>query len=350
MFKYMAIPLLAILLLLSGCGGGSSDTESEQPDSTGSNSDNTSNENEVDTSPETDSEPDAEAGDEDAEPDDAGSEPEGTGSEPEGTDSEAEGDQNSGNTGPDGSGEADNSPSGVGEPDFAGLLLVNDNISFPTGSRFATFTGGFYRVSDLVQQFPDALDFFDNVGELPANDECSITGVINFPQTISAGEVITVTGSAGTIASLTRVQNSPGIVDYSASVDATAIQGVTNLQFDIPGDEFPSFGNIQVPDSIPLTGITPALDATVTANTIFRWSPGTPGVTHMSIGMTFGEGISNPVFVGCFIVDDGEFSLPSNLRDIIGSAVATGWTLDRRHFVNVQNQSAIIQVQRYVQP
>ena len=346
MFKYTAIPLLAILLLLSGCGGGNSDTESEQPDSTGSNPDNTSNENEVDTSPDTDAEPD----DADAEPDDTDAEPEGTDAEPEGTDSEAEGDQNSDNTGPDGSGEADNSPSGVGEPEFAGLLLVNDNISFPTGSMFATFTGGFYRVSDLVQQFPDALDFFDNVGDLPANDECNITGVINFPQTISAGEVITVTGSAGTIASLTRVPNSPGIVDYSASVDSTTIQGVTNLQFDIPGDEFPSFSNIQVPDSIPLTGITPALDATVTANTIFRWSPGTPGVTHMSIGMTFGEGISNPFFVGCFIIDDGEFSLPSNLRDIIGNAVATGWTLDRRHFVNVQNQSAIIQVQRYVQP
>ena len=62
--------------------------------------------------------------------------------------------------------------------------------------------------------------------------------------------------------------------------------------------------------------------------------------------MRFGDTVS----VGCFAIDDGEFSIPAELRSAIADATASGWTLDRRHIVNYQQQNAIVQVQRYTQP
>jgi len=228
--------------------------------------------------------------------------------------------------------------------EFAGLLQVSDSMP----QRTTQFVGGFYRLSELEERFPGTLDFLQNVDELANTDSCNVTAISGFPPTISAGEVIPVTGNTGTVASLTRVQNTSNFVDYSDIIGP--LDPVANLRFDIPGDEFPAFTNIQVPNSIPLLGISPSLNSTVTANTVFRWAPGMTGVTHMSIGITFGAGSTNSVHVGCFIVDDGEFSIPQNLRNEIGDAVATRWNLDRRHFITIQNQSAIIQVQRYFLP
>lgn len=314
-------PVLAVgfctFLTLSGCGGSSNDEPADMPDPQEMTN------QDPDADPDNQSTNDESVGDE-LTPD---LPPEAVPNEP------GSGDEASSNN-----------------PVFAGLILLTELPPELAGSRIVTSTAGFYRVSDLQQLSPNALDFFDLADSLPAADECEIQGIGTFPPTISAGEVINLTGPSGTLAELTRQPNNPGPFDYALTGMTLDPANAIDLTFDIPGDEFPAFSNISAPNSISINGVSPPLDSTVSANTVFNWTPGLPGVTHMSISMRFDTNIAGSVFVSCFIEDDGEFEIPQNLRNSIGDASASGWNLDRRHFVNMEQGNAIIQVQRYTVP
>jgi len=230
----------------------------------------------------------------------------------------------------------------TGNLEFGGIVEVIDNTPF----RTTVFGGRFYRLSDIEEQFPDTFNVLrQNPNQIVSRDDCSTT-VLDFPQTISAGQIIPVTGNTGTIASLTR--GNFGV--YLDTVETT--DPISNLQFDVPGDEFPAFANIQVPNSIGLSGITPTLGSTVTADTVFRWTPVTPdiGTTHLAITIILNVNTESPTNIGCVIVDDGEFSIPQNLRDNNNEEVATLTNIDRIHVITVQNQSAFIQVLRSFRP
>lgn len=217
---------------------------------------------------------------------------------------------------------------------YLGYIAVFDWIS--DADRTLTMSGGFF------ERDP----WFDNNfdPDVFTTDTCDLTGIADVPVApVSAGETIIVSNAAGTLAELLPI----GITNFqqynTAELLSVDSQQGSNLVVDIPGDDYPPFGGVAVPDAELPTGISPQLNSNVNADTVFRWNAGSTRDTHIAIGILFGGSAS----VSCYLIDDGEFTLPDSVKSQVGTATVSSWSLGRRHFVTLERGDAILQVQRY---
>ena len=135
--------------------------------------------------------------------------------------------------------------------------------------------------------------------------ECTFIGApendlsINFSELlVSAGENITVSSPAGTFNSLATT-SSIGPPVYSEQTNIFTLLPL-GLTVDIPGEVFPAFANVAVPDVQPLTGVV--VNST---GTEVIWDAGSNPSALISIIIS-DTGRSSI----CLTADDGQFSVP----------------------------------------
>lgn len=138
--------------------------------------------------------------------------------------------------------------------------------------------------------------------------------------TVSAGDNIVISSPAGTFVTLVP-ELDDGDLAYDVEDGATVPSPLpSGLTVDIPGDVFPAFSNVAVPDVDPLTGV----ETSGPDNMSVSWNPGSndgPILAISVIDITSGAGAT------CFTADDGEFSFPADVQaeldaDFTASAIS----------------------------
>jgi hypothetical protein len=165
---------------------------------------------------------------------------------------------------------------------------------------------------------------------LPAEDTCVVETVDstddsdNDPddfqeEIISAGEIITVSSPAGTYAEL-QEKNKFGSIVYQPAVEVLPVPFPTGMVLDIPGDVFPAFANVAVPNVEPLV-VTD--NGGVNGN--YTWTTGSDSNARIRIGFTSPDSTNSDAetTVICIVIDDGQFSLPASVTSQLPSNSTT---------------------------
>jgi hypothetical protein len=189
-----------------------------------------------------------------------------------------------------------------------------------------------YRANYMeLTEAQDASIFVHNVP--PAVDNCRLRitatigsdiGNISFsPQAqfnlVSAGENFTLTSDAGTYAK----------VGYSDSrLEIAAYPVPSNLVLDIPGEVFPAFSDVSVPEVVRAANFSPARNEVLRADTTVTWdSTGVPGNTiYLSVFDIFAT--DKIVNLFCRMADDGEFNLPADVQAALNLSLGAGAELN----------------------
>ena len=190
---------------------------------------------------------------------------------------------------------------------------------------FITLDGNADPDLDFERQFEEAIG---NCEIDDGSDDGDDLDLIN--NRISAGETITVTSPAGTYATLAEMTLAGNDNTYLSQNSLALPFFPENLTIDISGGEFPSFTNISVPNTPPLD-ISPTRSDTITADTEFSWTPSSVPTSAITIEASYATD-NGFLDIFCLARDDGSFSYPANIRDMIGSAEASFVTLARDSF------------------
>ncbi len=183
-------------------------------------------------------------------------------------------------------------------------------------------------------------------GVLPSSDTCTVTeddddfsispeieGVDVAFTSLTAGNAITISSPAGTYTTLTPMSFF-GTTAYSADDQSGAPP--SGLTVDIPGDQFPAFANIAIPDVAALTGVSPEIGSAVTGSTTYTWTPSNDPDSRINID------VDN---VNCVVIDDGSFTIPANIVAQADSDFGTfGYNIDRIAIRLVQSGNALLGV------
>ena len=162
---------------------------------------------------------------------------------------------------------------------------------------------------------------------------------------LSAGEVLTVSSPAGTYVELQRDEGF-GFIFYDVDTDLpTPIP--TELTVDIPGDEFPAFSNVAIPNVAPLTGVSPGFGQTLTADTVFTWDAGNNENARIDITLVDTSALLDPsqelVSVSCLAIDDGSFQIPAQTAAQLPAGFSAGNSgLTRTAFSVLQNDNSLL--------
>lgn len=195
-----------------------------------------------------------------------------------------------------------------------------------------------------LTQAQDASIFVNSVP--PAVDNCKLditatigtdVGVIGFPDAqftlVSAGENFTLTSDAGTYATVGYSDSRFEIAPYPAPA---------NLVLDIPGDVFPAFSDVTIPEVVRVANFSPGRNEVLRADTTVTWDPtGISGNTiYLSVFDIFAS--DKVVNLFCRMADDGEFNLPANVQAVLTSSLGAGAELDGAK-QDLRSMSTIVQ-------
>ena len=197
----------------------------------------------------------------------------------------------------------------------------------------ATYDGVFAEFTQLASGITN--EEFINIYRLPL-DSCSIfnlpSDVLISPASsittyhfdsslkgtpISAGEVISVASAAGTWLDVLRNNEPSGGIYYVNSSEI--VEPIpTQLSITVPGDEYPAYSIDLVPSVEPLTLLAPNENAILARDTQFRWLPVNRNDTY--VRMTAQKLIgTNMFYLDCMAVDDGEFNIPEQIQQELGT-------------------------------
>jgi hypothetical protein len=172
---------------------------------------------------------------------------------------------------------------------------------------------------------------------------------IGFPEAtfnlVSAGESLTLTGDAGTYATINLSEDRFDVATHPAP---------TPLTLDVPGDEFPAFADVSVPDVEVVQDFRPANSEALQADTTISWTP--TGLTDHTINLALFDfpATDRVVDLRCHVADDGEFLLPADVIAALNNSLGSGWSLDgmeqdRRSDSLVINGDALLVISRSLQ-
>lgn len=204
----------------------------------------------------------------------------------------------------------------------AGVSLVGV-VGFDTTDEtaFASFSSS-----------PITVPLQEVIGEfVPSTDTCEVTTLnLTTPNpidedtlipdlegtSISAGEVLTVTSPAGTFVELIRVQFGSEF-DYELA-DGSTLPGPVpaGTVVNIPGDVFPAFNNIAVPTAENITNFAPN-SVPISPSAEFTWTqPSNNAQSSIILVLTNDFSFANNEFttVTCTLIDDGSFTLPTDIQ------------------------------------
>jgi len=241
-----------------------------------------------------------------------------------------------------------------------GTIQIDDHVTDNEGSIFLAFVGLEEEMSKTV--------FFEEIGPVNLSDEDECEVVINGPEDpdtpeiggvsisgLSAGEVITVSSPAGSFTEL--LPSSFFGPSVYVEPDNMPYPFPTGLRIDIPGDEFPAFDKVVVPDIEPfvLTSLPDTFQHFSISQEI-TWEPGTPSdanivmyldLTETSITVTDDTESSytaRRVEIDCVLKDDGSFSFSTEIQTQLSDAGFNEIPLDigRRITTTRQEGDAIL--------
>lgn len=257
--------------------------------------------------------------------------------------------------------QVDTSPNIASNPALAGTIRqlgfvgINqiDAIDFTEGF----FTGSFARFGEPVNAAAAAQSI------VPAQETCDIQttevlGVENFNtslsaafdvpvELVSAGDNLVVSSPGGTFLTVSRGSIFSGEADYRLPEDSVVPTPVPNsLTVDIPGDVFPAFANVPIPDALPLTGLVVSGNGFITPETRYSWEPNGDTNSHVLVNV-FALDLETFEFtdIVCAAQDDGDFTLPAATRAELGNDFrATELLISRQAVSYYRNGDALVVV------
>jgi len=178
---------------------------------------------------------------------------------------------------------------------------------------------------------PQSANVFSNSVPM-AVDTCSLkitptiptdVGVIGFPDAafilVSAGESVTLTSDSGTYATLDLMADRFEVATYPVP---------SPLTLDIPGEVFPAFSNVAMPDVVAVQNFQPGNNDPLEANTEITWIPTGLVNHHINLAVFDFPASDKVVDLRCSMADDGLFTLPANIVDALNSSLGSGFALD----------------------
>ena len=231
----------------------------------------------------------------------------------------------------------------IGRSSSSPDIVVFGGFSMPEGEAAFAFVSG-----DVLMGEP-VLDTCSTLIEEEGFDDDDLENIARGANNISAGETITLRSSAGTWLTLSRIQDAQSII-YLPEVElpssiASGLDTVPNgLVIDIPGDDFPAFTDVLIPDVAPLSGVT-TNGAIVTPATLFQWDAGSDNPSVFIVIEL--ESIDEETSITCSAADDGEFSIPDELRTELGSGFRATALLTRLGQTVRQSSDAVFVVNNF---
>lgn len=191
-----------------------------------------------------------------------------------------------------------------------GWMQISDNIQSQQVSAFGTF----FDIDRLNPQDNIIASILSNGGDTcvvePFLPESPLLEdqLLNDFMSVSAGEVLTLGSAEGSYAELERLDIQDGI-GY-LSFDQLSYPSPNSLLVSIPGDVFSASSlTIQKPSAIE--NMTLVVDSDVPMGTSFQWAPAVNNDTIITVTLFGAE--ESEFSVECFLVDDGDFTMPASV-------------------------------------
>lgn len=142
---------------------------------------------------------------------------------------------------------------------------------------------------------------------------------------ISAGESIFINSAGGSYAMLSReIDDEDDTIFYFMEVGSALIgPAPSNLSVSIPGDIFPAFSTVAIPNVAELEFSSPMDGELITPSTQFVWNAGSSNNSYVNLSATYIDDALTEVTVDCLVIDDGEFSLPAATQAELGTEFST---------------------------
>lgn len=161
----------------------------------------------------------------------------------------------------------------------------------------------------------------NTIGELACSDALPA-------QTVSAGGNLLLSSSAGSYADLSQ-QIIGETITYTTG--GSLPRPPDGLMLDIPGDAFPQFSNVQIPDLQDLAISSPAAGEALGSDTAIRWTAATDR-TNSRVLLTASDA---DVTVTCSLADDGRFNFSTATQAEMGDLFAAdNYSVRRQNFVS----------------
>lgn len=194
-----------------------------------------------------------------------------------------------------------------------GTFTLDEFVPSPTNFGSTVAIAGFF---DLPG---DIAPFFSSIAH-PTSDRCVIDGqqpseldeavaIFEDRVAISAGESLVLTSPLGTFATLNRAMDGDSIF-YLENDGLDNIPA--ELTLDIPGDAFPAFSNLAIPEATDITDLSVS-EVVLTDTSTFTWTPIGSSNTILALDLDYESAV-----ISCEIVDDGSFTLPADIVDQTG--------------------------------
>jgi hypothetical protein len=166
-----------------------------------------------------------------------------------------------------------------------------------------------------------------NDTENNTDDETALLCSTALPaQSVSAGSNLLFSSAAGSYADLAQ-QISVDNITYST--DSALPRPPNGLTLDIPGDDFPAFTAVQIPDLQDLQIIAPATGEPLRSDTTITWNAATDAANSRLI-LTASDA---DVTIDCSLADDGSFSFSAATQAELGELFAASNISIRRQNV-----------------
>ncbi len=189
-----------------------------------------------------------------------------------------------------------------------GWFVLIDDAEFDEISGFATFfvLNEQDRLENPLTEVLDAVGDTCTVEELSFDAPTQTDELLNDFTSLSAGEILTLTSSNGSYGELSRRELQSGI-GY-VSPDDLPYPSPTVLTASVPGDEFPAASvTVEAPSAV--TNLTLDLNELVEEGTSIQWTASDSNDTILA--MSFNDSTNIDTFIECYVIDDGEFTLPA---------------------------------------
>jgi len=134
-------------------------------------------------------------------------------------------------------------------------------------------------------------------------------------ESISAGDALVVSSSAGTYTTLLS-QVFDNEILYKPETNPLDVP--TGLTVDVPGNTFPAFTTIAVPDVSEVDAFDFPVDD-LTESVLFTWTASNNPNTRIRLGIGAGQFSGTQIFIDCDIEDDGSFEFPAEVVAKTGS-------------------------------
>ena len=147
-------------------------------------------------------------------------------------------------------------------------------------------------------------------------------------ESVSAGLNLTFSSAAGTFADLPRLLTD-GETTYTTNVPLPRPPNEVTL--DIPGDTFPAFSAVQIPDLEDLVVTSPATGDVLRSDTTITWNAAIDGDNSRLLLTATDANVT----VDCSLADDGDFSFTAETQAELGELFgASSFSIRRQNLTS----------------